>query len=729
MSATMLFTLVSIMEMSNLSWKFHAAINSKALRKIVGLCFALLASSVGAAQLDINGPPGSSTFGSGVTALPNGNIVVVDRNASSNTGAVYLYDTNGNLISTLTGSIPGHPIGPQITVVGNSNFVVCSQAWSDGAASLGGAVTWVNGFTGLSGVVSASNSLVGTVPGDNVSSGAVLVLTNGNYVVLSPDWNNAFGAATWGNGNSGIVGTVSASNSLVGATAGDQIGYSNFSTALSNGNYVVVSPYWDSAATTDVGAVTWGDGSVGIAGVVSASNSLVGTTTGDLVGSGRVTTLNNGNYVVVSSQWNNGAPNQHVGAVTWGNGSNGIAGAVSASNSLAGTTIGDQVGLDGVIALSNGNYVIGSSQWNNSVANAHFGAATWGNGSTGLTGAVSGSNSLIGTTVGDQVGYGRIAALTNGNYVVPSPMWNNGTANSNFGAATWGNGSTGIAGAVSTGNSLLGTTAGDFVGGRVTALSNGNYVVSSTSWNNGIANSYFGAATWGNGSTGIVGAVSASNSLIGAAHDAVGATTALGNGNYVVTSHGWNNNVGAVTWGNGDTGTTGVVSASNSLIGSAPGDQIGSNGIIGALSDGNYVVGSPNWSNGPAQVGAVTWLNGSAGFSGVVSASNSLIGTTMYDNVSFTGILALGNEYVVSSVLWHNGALTNAGAITFASGAFRLKGTIQPWNSVVGLADHGGPQLTYSPDAARHRIVVGRPAENIVSVFTPDQVFASDFDP
>ncbi len=41
-------------------------------------------------------------------------------------------------------------------------------------------------------------------------------------------------------------------------------------TALSNGNYVVRSPYWDNGAATDAGAVTWGSGTTGCTGAVSA---------------------------------------------------------------------------------------------------------------------------------------------------------------------------------------------------------------------------------------------------------------------------------------------------------------------------------------------------------------------------------------------------------------------------------------------------------------------------
>ena len=56
---------------------------------------------------------------------------------------------------------------------------------------------------------------------------------------------------------------------------------------MSNGNYVVTSAYWDNGAATDAGAVTFGNGVSGVSGVVSAANSLVGSTASDDVGSRR----------------------------------------------------------------------------------------------------------------------------------------------------------------------------------------------------------------------------------------------------------------------------------------------------------------------------------------------------------------------------------------------------------------------------------------------------------
>src|SRR5260370_990546 len=161
---------------------------------------------------------------------------------------------------------------------------------------------------------------------------------------------------------------------------------------------------------------------------------------------------------------------------------------------------GDEVVYNGVTALSNGNYVVSSAFWN-----GNRGAATWGSGTTGVSGAVSASNSLVGSLANDQVASNGGAALTNGNYVVLSPKWNG-----NMGAATWGSGTAGVSGAVSESNSLIGSNANFYVSNSGTARTTGISVASSPRWNGNL-----GAATWGSGTTGVSGAVSASNCLVG----------------------------------------------------------------------------------------------------------------------------------------------------------------------------------------------------------------------
>ncbi|MDZ4683694.1 MAG: hypothetical protein SH850_01315, partial [Planctomycetaceae bacterium] len=608
--------------------------------------------------------------------------------------------------NSLVGSNLDDDVGnPGVTVLTNGNYVVRSATWDNGALIDAGAVTWGNGATGVSGVISAANSLIGNSANDYVGlNDSVTALSNGNYVVRTLEWNNGIfsnaGAVTWGNGTTGIRGIITAANSLVGSTYFDEVGSTGI-TALSNGNYVVRSATWDNGAVSDAGAVTWGNGTTGVSGVVSASNSLVGSTASDNIGNTGVTALNNGHYVVRSTNWDNGAAT-NAGAVTWGNGTMGVGGVVSAANSLVGSTSSDNVGITGIIALNNGSYVFRSQNWDNA-ASIDAGAVTWGSGTTGVSGAVSAANSLIGSTASDAVGT-AITALSNGHYVVRSPTWDNGAA-ANAGAVTWGSGTTGVSGVVSAANSLVGTKTNDNIGNDgITVLGNGNYVVRSAGWDNG-ATANVGAVTWGNGATGISGSGSTANSLIGTtSNDSVGSSgvAALTNGHYVVQSGNWDNgatsNPGAVTWANGTTGLIGVVSTANSLFGSKASDFVGNTSVI-ALSNGNYVVVSSASDNGAViDAGAVTWGNGTTGTIGAVSAANSLVGSTVSDavgtdSVGSASVTSLANgNYVVRSARWDNGAATNAGGLTFGNGSTGVSGTITSSNSAIGLTSSSNLQ-------------------------------------
>ncbi len=720
----------------------------------------IFSASVHAAQIDIAGPPGSNAFGSGITVLPNGNIVVIDSFAASGLGRVHLYSPSGSLISTLSGSIASDQVGSNgIVVLGNGHFVVMSQYWSNGNNLNAGAVTWVNGSTGLNGAVSSGNSLVGSVQDDLVgSSGStgrpgVTALSNGHYVVASSHWNNGattgVGAVTWANGNTGRTGTVTPANSLIGTNFDDMIGHSGV-TALSNGHYVVRSPFWANGLASGAGAATWGDGTSGTIGTVSPSNSLVGTTISSFVGYD-VTALTNGNYVVISTTWS--SPTIFAaGAVTWANGATGRVGAVSAANSLIGANENDRVGSPGVTALSNGHYVVRSKAWDSATA-SNVGAVTWGNGNSGRVGTVSASNSLVGSTTDDLVGddgfvnnrnVPGVTALSNGHYVVISSGWDDAGL-LNVGAVSWADGNIGLSGVVSSSNSLIGSTAGDGIGGAgVTALTNGNYVVVSPDWTNaGVAR--VGAVAWVNGSIGVTGVLQAANALVGtAASDLVGfdGVSALTNGHYVVSSPYWNNagmnDVGAVTWGNGASGLVGTVGTGNSLIGGSANDYAGS-GRITTLANGHYVVASPSWdSAGIMNVGAATWVNGNSGLGGVITAANSIIGSTFEDAVSNNNFAQFGvvgfadSSHAIGSALWDNALVTDAGAITLANGDAGVSGTIVASNSVRGTIQNGGLDLPFGYDVARAQLAVGRPASNIVSLFklaiAPGVLFSDGFE-
>jgi hypothetical protein len=156
-------------------------------------------------------------------------------------------------------------------------------------------------------------------------------------------------------------------------------------------------------------------------------------------------------------------------------------------------------------------------------------------------------------------------------------------------------------------------------------------------------------------------------------------------------------------------------------VGSTVNDLVGAYGVT-ALANGNYVVSSALWdSSALLDAGAATWGSGTAGISGGISAANSLVGSTASDQVGAYGVTALANgNYVVGSLAWDNGAVTNAGAFTWGSGISGVNGPITADNSVLGETTNGGPSMSWVFDAANHQLVVGRPADNIVTLFRLD---------
>jgi len=115
----------------------------------------------------------------------------------------------------------------------------------------------------------------------------------------------------------------------------------------------------------------------------------------------------------------------------------------------------------------------------------------------------------------------------------------------------------------------------------------------------------------------------------------------------------------------------------------------------------------------------VTWANGATGTTGDVSATNSLVGNIAQDRIGDGGITALprGN-YAVTSIHWTNGALGKTGAITFGLGS--SGGTVGPitvGNSVLGTEPGQGFYFSVAYDDVNGQMVVGRPLSNIVTLF------------
>jgi hypothetical protein len=455
------------------------------IRALFTLLFSiLLFTPAFGAQGEIPGPPNSGAFSSFLVVLPNGNIVAgdprYDENGVTDIGAAYLFDgATHALISTLKGSTAGDQVGSGIVVLDNGNYVIASPFWNNGVVISAGAVTFCSATTGCSGVVSSGNSLVGSSVGDFV--GSVIPLPNGNYIVRSLDWDTYFppirknvGALTFCNGTTGCKGEVTTLNSLIGGVAEDVIGKGGI-TILKDGDYVVNSPFWHGSGGlfSEVGAVAFCKGTVGCGGVVSSSNSLVGERRDERIG----------------------------------------------------TIIGPR---PGIVELANGNYVVASAFYNpNSINDPNpFGAVTLCNGVTGCQGTVTQNVSLIGSANRQSVGSNGVTPLPNGNYVVNSPLWDNGFGfGFDTGAVTFCSGTLGCNNGIHPGNSLLGRTTLDTVGNAaaigslsfinpVVVLSDGNYLVVSPNWDKGTIVDA-GAVTWCSGTTGCSGEISQFNSLTG----------------------------------------------------------------------------------------------------------------------------------------------------------------------------------------------------------------------
>lgn len=634
----------------------------------------------------------SDFVGQSITVLPSSNYVITSRMAEWGGAVTLANGTIGlsgrvNIANSLVGSSAYDMVGSGgITILTNGNFVISSPNWRKNGYS--GAITWASGTIAISGEIFGANSLVHK--GTSVPSSKIIVLQNGNYLVSSGSWESNPWAITWGDGAFGVLGIVGEWNSLVGDIAsGDDVAV-NIKT-LKNGNYVVSC----STCLQGRGAVTFGNGTLGTFGKISELNSLVGERDGDFVGEGRVTELANGNYVISSYRWN-----MERGAATLVDGTKGIIGKVSASNSLIGVDPGDVISIGGIVPLKNGNYVVQSEVWRN-----RTGAVTWVDGTLGLTGEISDANSLIGAKDGDFIGMSGVFELTNGNFVVCS-----GNYDDDKGAVTLVNGQTGAVGVVDSGNSLVG---GSDISGfglwGATALTNGNYLISSS-------NNQTGALMWRNGSMNTSGTAELSQMLRGSQPgDQIGnpvnkGIVALPNGNFVAVSYSWNGFRGAVTWGNGETGLSGVVGSDNSLIGSTDGDQVGINKIK-VLDNGNYLVLSAPWNEWR---GAITWGSGKRGVAGILSSENSLVGKTAFDDIGQDEISILPDgNYTFTSYRWQG---SNA-AVTLGNGSSPLIGQLSSCNSLVGGQAIQPDLLKVCYNSARRYLIVGRASENQVSIY------------
>jgi hypothetical protein len=842
------------------------------------------------ALLWIRGSDGSLAQDAASTNLPPPAV----GNVSSTTALVGSSDGDGvgSGLNYLNG-----PFDSELGVYPTANLLLATPGWDNGDAVDAGAVTWISLDTGrLSsgapalGSLGSMNSLVGSAAGDQLGSDVEFNFVWSFYqpqnaLILSPEWDAGpgiedAGAVTWISRDTGKLatgadsfGTLSARTSLVGSSAGDQVGKEivTLTSYFDTGGKVAVgllTPQWDAGPTApDAGAVTWldvrnglfADGSEAV-GAMNASNSLVGRSAGDAIGeTDLVENLIDGSsglsLVLLSGGWDNpetGAAD--AGAFTWLNGVTGLLadglssaiGEISSSNSLVGTSAGDQVAEVGFTDEISSGILLRMPSWDHSALEVtDAGAVAWVDLSTGALGdgsvaigELSSVNAMVGTSSGDQVGsvYERVYFNAG---LIGSPSWDDsaGTA-ADVGAITWIDISTGqrsdggvLIGALDSTNSLVGGNSGDRVGAfSSTTLTMAGEVVESylvqtpqnyETWllgspdvdGPGITDS--GAVTFLDVSQGrlvndqlIEGVLGSSNSLLGATVDERFGVLAISgaeaqsfvfnvNDGVLLHSPGWDadleKDAGAVAWMRYNDGLlsdgtfTGTIGSSNALLGTRAGDtselgvtNISGNtlaffpdwhdpssgspvgalawvsGFTGALANeasggtiesvalrgatpgdfegystfsigGNALVFTPGWDNGTIiDAGAMTWVNMTNGqltsqpdaspvTTGILGASVSLVGSATGDFAGFSLQNLDGNSSVLLTPLWDRGTVTDAGAATWLQGATgqlagtqgAIVGAIGPERSIVGstsgdfgfasLLAVGSNRLLYTP--------------------------------
>src|SRR5438034_1249774 len=258
-----------------------------------------------------------------------------------------------------------------------------------------------------------SFELLDPTPGaSNEFGSSVVILANGNIAVVAPFDSSVASFSGAVHLDNPVTETRIAS--IYGNAAGDSLGPLAHTsiTALPNGNFVIASPNADEGGLVNVGSVRLVNGTTG----APIGSAIVGNAASDFLGSGGVTALPNGNFVIASPVADEGGV-VDAGSVRLVDGTTGA----PIGSAIVANAARDSLGSGGVTALPNGNFVIASpSEDAGGIVNA--GSVRLVNGTTG---ALIGS-AVVGVVVGDFLVSGHcsggITALPNGNFVIASPL-------------------------------------------------------------------------------------------------------------------------------------------------------------------------------------------------------------------------------------------------------------------------------------------------------------------
>lgn len=316
----------------------------------------LIGSETGNVIATLSGDTVAANFANaGVFPLSNGNFVISstvdDIGGIDDVGSVKLINgSTGAIISSIEGDQLEDNLGSGgIAVLNNGNFVISS--WRDDVTGIqdAGSVKLVNGSTG---------NVIASIDGDDTEDyfgqRTVLILSNQNFVIASPN-DDIGGLIDAGsikivNGTTGVV-----LASLEGDNSSDFLGYNGVYDGLpaggSEGSFVIFSEFDDVDSLVNAGSIKIIDKVLN-----SEIFNIEGTQEGLRLGSGNPFVLSNGNLVVYSANANFGSL-IGAGQATLYSGLNG-----SVITTIHGDQDNDNLGSDGVLPLANGNFVISSNQ-------------------------------------------------------------------------------------------------------------------------------------------------------------------------------------------------------------------------------------------------------------------------------------------------------------------------------------------------------------------------------
>ena len=520
-----------------------------------------------------------------------------------------------------------------------SNFVITSINDDVGGVINSGSVILVDGATG----VQIGSTISGDDSNDTLGDSSVTSLNNGNFVIASG--NDDVGGVT----DAGSVMLIDGStgtqigSTISGDDANDRLGSSGI-LALSNGNFVIISNDDDVSGLADAGSVILVDGATG----VQIGSTITGDDANDFFGGFSSKALNNGNFVIASSNDNVGGLS-NAGSVMLIDGSTGV----QIGSTISGDDSNDSFGSS-VAALTNGNFAVASNR-DDEGGLTDVGSVMLFDGTTG----VQIGSTFFGDNANDQIGAIGVVALSNGNYVVSSNFDDVGGI-TNSGSVILFDGTTGV----QIGSTIAGDDAEDRLGrSSITDLGNGNFVIASANDDvNGLTNC--GSIMLVDGATGVqIGSTIAGDNE----NDRLGEPfiLALNNNNYVVVSDrddvGGITDAGSVSLFDGSTG----VQIGSTISGDEANDRLGRSGAVG-LFNSNYIIASQNDNIvGVNNVGSVMLFDGS----NAEQIGSTINGDDENDNLGISGVFSLSNgNFVIASSFDDVGGISNSGSVMLIDG-------------------------------------------------------------